>query len=93
MSLLCLFLVRDIVVERMQMFRNWLATLKDTWIEYEMYNQARGVTFVFYKFGTRKQRSYNRIKVKRNYINVILIHPYHNLYRFVHKTFSDCSLP
>ena len=85
--------VREIVVERMQMFRNWLGSLKEAWTEYQMYRQSRGMTFIFYKFGLRKQRTYDHVKVRRNYINIILVHPYHNLYRMVHKTFSDCSLP
>ena len=82
--------LRDIVVERVAQVQNWMnRELVFPWLQHPTFERYLGITQIYYQHGTRVQmRMPGGGRPRRNFINTIVLHPYHNAYRFHHFTFD-----
>ena len=87
--------VRDLVVERTDQVVNWLNSQKPLeWTEHCLFHDYLGVTRIFYQIRHRyQQRMRGGCRPRRNYINVLVLHPYHNAFRFIHTTYKKAPCP
>ena len=82
--------IRDLVVERADQVVNWLISQRPLeWTEHCLFHDYLGVTHIFYQIRHRyQQRMRGGCRPRRNFINVLVLHPYHNAFWFCHTTYK-----
>lgn len=85
--------LRDVVVERMAQVRNWMACQSPSWHEVDLYTEFMGVTQIYYQVRHGIQQRLADGRPKRNVVNVMVFHPYHNAFRWHHFTYRYPPCP
>lgn len=79
--------LRDVVVERIAQVRNWMAVQTPEWHHVDLFLDYLGVTMVYYQVRHGMQKRLADSRPKRNVVNVMVFHPYHNAFRWHHFTY------
>lgn len=79
--------LRDVVVERMAQVRNWMQRQTPQWHHVDLFLDYLGVTMIYYQVRHGMQQRLADGRPKRNVVNVIVFHPYHNAFRWHHFTY------
>ena len=78
-----------LVVDRVGQVEKFLAQKTVEWRKLE---SSTDMTLIYYSVGLRYQQRLCRWKqCRKNYVNTLILHPYHNAYRFSHQTFRYIS--
>lgn len=80
--------MRDVVIERVAQVKNWMAKQTPEWHTVtDLYERYLGVTQIYYQVKHGIQQRLASGRPKRNVVNVLVFHPYHNAYRWYHFTY------
>lgn len=79
--------LKQVVCTRMKHVRNWMLAQRPPWFLVDTYDRYLGVTEVWFQLGYRLQMRTGGHRPRRNVVNTLVFHPYHNAYRFDHTTF------
>lgn len=81
--------LKEIVVDSVAAVHRWLQRQKPVWTCIPTFEDYLGVTEVFLQHGYRHQARFgDEGRPRRNVINILVLHPYHNAYRFEHFTYT-----
>ena len=72
-----------ITVDYVHKLENWLRS-EGGWTELDEYSDT---SIVYFCVQLRRHARFGDVEIRRNHANVLIVHPYQNLYRFVHITF------
>lgn len=80
--------IHEIVIDGVATVENWMDTQSPPWIEHDVVDRTMGLTKVYYSKELRLQQYIGLDRPRKNVCNVLVLHPYHNAYRFTHMTFK-----
>jgi hypothetical protein len=82
---------KQLVVEKMAMWNNWKEKDPGTWRALSNPGDShQGVTQLWWEYSHRSQTRIagQSSQMRKTHVNAIVIHPYHNIYRWLHQTFT-----
>ena len=73
-----------IVTKHMPMMERYIFTTEHKWHKLPA---STDTTKIYYSFRLRYQQRISGLFLRRNFFNILIVHPYHNAYRSHHQTF------